>query len=363
MSIAPLAAVPSARGPAAVFRGRIGRDARSGHYAAPHRYRLHLSTACPDGLRLAVGHSLLGLDGDCPVTLLPAIPDCPGGGHAALRPLYEASAHHYTGPALAPVLSDDWSGRIVSTRAPDILRDLDLFRHDGRARLYPSGRSPPSTTSAPDARAYASGSPPAPTRPRTSAAGPPPPDRLLRRPRRAGTAHRAVRRGRRPRGSRTPALGQLGGRRRDPGRGDRPLHRPAQAALHRLPGPLLQRQGPLRHPPAAARPAPGHRPRPPVRRVPARGPPGRRRLCHPARRGRGPRDRSAPSRRRRAAPTRPCTSSATSSSSSTTAGPLRRPAATGSTRSPASRTPVTPRSSRGRPPNSPTCWRDWRPAA
>jgi hypothetical protein len=24
---------------------------------------------------------------------------------------------------------------------------------------------------------------------------------------------------------------------------------------------------------------------------------------------------------------------------------------------------VTPRSSRGRPPNSPTCWRDWRPAA
>ncbi|GAA3149555.1 hypothetical protein GCM10010521_41200 [Streptomyces rameus] len=139
MSIAPLAAVPSAHRPAVVFRGRIGRDARSGHYAVPHRYRLHLSTACPDGLRLAVGHSLLGLDGDCPVTLLPAVPDCPGGGHAALRPLYEASAHHYTGPALAPVLSDDWSGRIVSTHAPEILRDLDLLRHDGDARLYPSG--------------------------------------------------------------------------------------------------------------------------------------------------------------------------------------------------------------------------------
>ncbi|WP_225813038.1 glutathione S-transferase C-terminal domain-containing protein [Streptomyces spinosus] len=139
MSITPLAAVPSTRGTAPVFRGRIGRDARSGHYAVPHRYRLHLSTACPDGLRLAVGHSLLGLDGRCPVTLLPAVPDCPGGGHAALRPLYEASAHHYTGPALAPVLSDDWSGRIVSTHTPDILRDLDRFRPNGDARLYPGG--------------------------------------------------------------------------------------------------------------------------------------------------------------------------------------------------------------------------------
>ncbi|WP_030346943.1 glutathione S-transferase C-terminal domain-containing protein [Streptomyces sp. NRRL S-1022] len=139
MSIAPLAAVPPAPRTAPAFRGRIGRDARSGHYAVPHRYRLHLSTACPDGLRLAVGHSLLGLGASCPVTLLPPVPDCPGGGHAALRPLYEASAHHYTGPALAPVLSDDWSGRIVSTHTPDILRDLDRFGPDGRARLYPSG--------------------------------------------------------------------------------------------------------------------------------------------------------------------------------------------------------------------------------
>ncbi|WP_330336599.1 glutathione S-transferase C-terminal domain-containing protein [Streptomyces sp. NBC_00557] len=140
MSIAPLAAVPSVHRAAPVFRGRIGQDPRSGHYAVPHRYRLHLSTACPDGLRLAVAHSLLGLDGSCPVALLPAVPDCPGGGHSALRPLYEASAHHYTGPALAPVLSDDWSGRIVSTHAGDILRDLDRFPREGTAALYPCGQ-------------------------------------------------------------------------------------------------------------------------------------------------------------------------------------------------------------------------------
>ncbi|MFF7352133.1 MULTISPECIES: glutathione S-transferase C-terminal domain-containing protein [Streptomyces] len=139
MSITQLAAVPPVHRAAPLFRGRLGRDARSGHHAVPHRYRLHLSTACPDGLRLAVGHSLLGLDDSCPVSLLPAVPDCPGGGHSALRPLYEASAHHYTGPALGPVLSDDWSGRIVSTHAPDILRDLDRFPHEGQVSLRPCG--------------------------------------------------------------------------------------------------------------------------------------------------------------------------------------------------------------------------------
>ncbi|GAA1045563.1 glutathione S-transferase C-terminal domain-containing protein [Streptomyces murinus] len=140
MSITPLAAVPPAhRATAPDFRGRLGRDARSGHYAVPHRYRLHLSTACPDGLRLAVGHALLGLDDSCPVTFLPALPDGHDGGHAELRSLYEASAHHYRGPALAPVLSDDWSGRIVSTHARDILRDLDRFPRTCKNPLFPPG--------------------------------------------------------------------------------------------------------------------------------------------------------------------------------------------------------------------------------
>jgi glutathionyl-hydroquinone reductase len=138
MSITPFAAATTAR-TAPAFRGRIGGDARSGHYAVPRRYRLHLSTACPDGLRIAVTHSLLGLDAVCPATFLPALPDCPDGGHTALRPLYDASAHRYAGPALAPVLSDDWSGRIVSTHAPDITRDLARRFGGGRPELYPCG--------------------------------------------------------------------------------------------------------------------------------------------------------------------------------------------------------------------------------
>jgi putative glutathione S-transferase len=138
MSVTPLAPVPTTQ-PTPAFRGRIGRDARSGHYAVPRRYRLHLSTACPDGLRIAVVHSLLGLADACPVTFLDAVPDCPDGGHSALRPLYEASAHRYTGAAAGPVLSDDWSGRIVSTHAPDITRDLARHFGGGRAALYPCG--------------------------------------------------------------------------------------------------------------------------------------------------------------------------------------------------------------------------------
>ena len=65
MSATPLTAVPSRR-PGPAFRGRIGCDARSGHYAVPRRYRLHLSLSCPDCLRIAVTHSLLGLDETLP---------------------------------------------------------------------------------------------------------------------------------------------------------------------------------------------------------------------------------------------------------------------------------------------------------
>ncbi|MFD7631706.1 glutathione S-transferase C-terminal domain-containing protein [Streptomyces sp. NPDC059851] len=121
------------------FRSRIGRDARSGYPAVPHRYRLHLALTCPRCLRIAITHSLLGLDDALPMTLLPAVPDAPDGGYLALRPLYEASSHQHPGPAVAPVLSDDWAGRIVSTHTPDILQDLTRRFGASGPRLYPDG--------------------------------------------------------------------------------------------------------------------------------------------------------------------------------------------------------------------------------
>ncbi|GGY54906.1 glutathione S-transferase C-terminal domain-containing protein [Streptomyces omiyaensis] len=128
--VVPSSLLPASASPA--FRGRIGRSADSGHYAVPHRYRLHVAPADPDCLSIAVTHGLLGLDATLPLRLLPEVPDAPDGSYTALRPLYEASAHLYAGPAAAPVLGDAWTGRIVSTHVPDILRDLALrFRGDG----------------------------------------------------------------------------------------------------------------------------------------------------------------------------------------------------------------------------------------
>ncbi|RSS44587.1 glutathione S-transferase C-terminal domain-containing protein [Streptomyces sp. WAC08241] len=130
MSVVPSSLLPASAVPA--FRGRIGRDVHSGHYAVPHRYRLHVAPSGPGCLGIALTHGLLGLDDTLPLTVLPDTPDTPDGGYAALRPLYEASAHLYDGPASAPVLSDGWTGRIVTTHVPDILRDLALrFRGDG----------------------------------------------------------------------------------------------------------------------------------------------------------------------------------------------------------------------------------------
>ncbi|MFG3257022.1 glutathione S-transferase C-terminal domain-containing protein [Streptomyces sp. NPDC048172] len=131
MSVQPPNAEPT-------LRGRIGRDARSGHHPVPYRYRLHLALSCPHCLGIAITHSLLGLDTTLPVSLLPAVPDAPDGEYRVLRPLYEASAHRHRGPAVAPVLSDDWTGRIVSTHAPGIL--ADLVRRFGDAGISPRER-------------------------------------------------------------------------------------------------------------------------------------------------------------------------------------------------------------------------------
>ena len=64
------------------------------------------------------------------------------------------------------------------------------------------------------------------------------------RPGRRRAGRRPVRRGRRLRRGGPAAVGQLGGRRRDPRRRHRPVRRPRQAALHRLRGPLFSVKGP-----------------------------------------------------------------------------------------------------------------------
>ena len=92
-----------------------------------------------------------------------------------------------------------------------------------------------------------------------------------------------LRRGRRLRRGDAPALGQLGGRRRDPRRRHRAVRRPRQAALHRLRGPVVQRPGTLDHAPPPAGPAAGDRPGPRDGALPAGRPSRRRGVRHPPR--------------------------------------------------------------------------------
>ena len=110
-----------------------------------------------------------------------------------------------------------------------------------------------------------------------AAAGGPP-----RGPGHTAADRRPLRRGGRLRGGTASALGQLGGRRGDPGRGHRPLHRPRQAALYRLRRPLVLREGAVDHPAAATGPAGRRRSRPRQCGVPANRPFGRHRVRHPA---------------------------------------------------------------------------------
>ncbi|MEV1010483.1 glutathione S-transferase C-terminal domain-containing protein [Streptomyces sp. NPDC049881] len=114
------------------IRGRIGPDADHGFHPAPHRYHLYLALSCPECLRIAITHTLLGLDDRLPVTYLPAVPDMRNGGYHALRGAYAATSHAYHGPSAAPALTDRWTGRVVSNHAADITHDLAVrFPGDG----------------------------------------------------------------------------------------------------------------------------------------------------------------------------------------------------------------------------------------
>ncbi|MFD7713284.1 hypothetical protein ACFV6E_27970 [Streptomyces sp. NPDC059785] len=102
---------------------RIGVGLAGGFYPAPHRYQLYLSADCPRSLRVRAALDLLGLGGSVAVTQL-----APSGGtpdaYASLRRVYEATWHRYDGPLTVPALCDRWTGRVVSNRTADILRDL-----------------------------------------------------------------------------------------------------------------------------------------------------------------------------------------------------------------------------------------------
>jgi putative glutathione S-transferase len=116
------------------FRARVTADGSSAFAAAPGRYHLFVSYACPWAHRTILVRKLKGLEH---VTGLTAVNPFMGDdgwffdepepitGARYLRDIYERAEPHYTGRVTTPVLWDRERGTIVNNESAEIIRMLD----------------------------------------------------------------------------------------------------------------------------------------------------------------------------------------------------------------------------------------------
>jgi glutathionyl-hydroquinone reductase len=139
--------------PATVFRDTIAPGSR--FPAAPGRYRLYVSLACPWAHRTLIFRALKGLRDIIPVcvthwltaeqgwTFTPddgVIPDPEGA--AAMHDIYRRADPHYTGRVSVPVLWDTQENTIVNNESAEIIRMLNSAFDDAGAipgDYYPEG--------------------------------------------------------------------------------------------------------------------------------------------------------------------------------------------------------------------------------
>lgn len=119
-----------------LFRGRVTADGSSGLPAAPGRYHLYASLACPWSQRAVIGRSLKGLENAISLSYLDPYRDARGwaftgsefvdpvNGFGFLGEAYLATDPTFDGRFTLPVLWDREGGRIVSNESGDILRML-----------------------------------------------------------------------------------------------------------------------------------------------------------------------------------------------------------------------------------------------
>jgi putative glutathione S-transferase len=137
------------------FREAVTADGSSGHPAAPGRYHLYVSLACPWAHRTIIVRRLKRLEDVIGMTVVDpirdergwAFRDVPGAardplhGWSLLAEAYEATAPGYDGRVSVPVLWDSEAGRVVSNESADIIRmldtEFDAFT-DVRLDLYPA---------------------------------------------------------------------------------------------------------------------------------------------------------------------------------------------------------------------------------
>ena len=145
-AVRDMAAYRAARAaqPAGLLRGRVTADGRSGFPAAPGRYHLYLSYACPFSQRALLARRLKGLENAIPISVLhprwgppdgwtfTPDPDYPeasedrANGLALLWQVYAKAVPDYTGRVTVPLLWDRERDTAVSNDSADIVRMFDL---------------------------------------------------------------------------------------------------------------------------------------------------------------------------------------------------------------------------------------------
>ena len=138
--------------------GSAGPSGEGGFAAAPGRYHLYASYACPWAHRVLIWRALKGLEGAIDVSFVhwhmgeegwTFEPDDDGivgdrlGGRPRLHEVYTAADPEFTGRVTVPALWDVERGTIVSNESSEIVRMLDdAFDAHGASpeKLYPEGK-------------------------------------------------------------------------------------------------------------------------------------------------------------------------------------------------------------------------------
>lgn len=133
------------------FRDWVTADGSSGFPAAPGRYHLYVSLACPWASRTLIWRQLKGLQDAIGVTVVDPLRDergwrftdeepDPVDGFRFLSEAYERSAPGFDGRVTVPVLWDKETGRIVNNESAEIVRMLNSAWDewgDAGVDLYP----------------------------------------------------------------------------------------------------------------------------------------------------------------------------------------------------------------------------------
>jgi putative glutathione S-transferase len=137
------------------FRSRVTADGSSGFAAAPLRFHLYASLACPWAHRTLVVRALKGLEDALPVSVVD--PDSVASGWAFtgaggttldrangcrfLYEVYKLAKPDYTGRVTVPVLWDTQARTIVNNESSEIIRmlnrEFDAFATHAFPDLYP----------------------------------------------------------------------------------------------------------------------------------------------------------------------------------------------------------------------------------